>query len=179
MSFPSVAQAVIRGQVSTYLATNYNSRGSLFGGTKAPISAVSIAMVTDALDWGNTGGAQTDESLRATANYLIWLCNMWGQEAENITQGAGGGSVIPGGGSSAIPDRVDFIVSASSYLPTGTTSMTLTSFIGYNISFVRGNLDQSTVVTEPSYFTYNRLSGGFTCSPALQAGEIISLIPGA
>lgn len=176
MSFPSVAQAVIRGQVSIYLAANYNSRGTLFGGTKAPVSATTIAMITDALDWGNSGGAQTNESLRATANYLIWLCNKWGQAAENITQGAGGGSVVPGGGSS-IPDRIDFIVSASSFLPTGTTATNLLTFVGYGLDFVRGGISQSTVITEPSYFTYNRLSGGFTCSPALQVGELIALIP--
>lgn len=176
MSFPSVAQAVIRGEVSTYLAANYNSRGTLFGGTKAPVSATTIAMVTDALDWGNSGGAQTAESLRATANYLIWLRSKWGQEAENITQGAGGGSVVPGGGSS-IPDRVDFIVSVSSFLPTGTSSTTLLSFVGYGLDFIRGGISQSTVTSESTYFTYNRLSGGFTCSPALVEGELIALIP--
>ena len=173
MSFPSVAQAVIRGEVSTYLAANYNSRGTLFGGTKAPVSATTIA---NALDWGNSGGAQTAESLRATANYLIWLCSKWGQEAENITQGAGGGSVVPGGGSS-IPDRVDFIVSGSSFLPTGTSSTTLLSFVGYGLDFIRGGISQSTVTSESTYFTYNRLSGGFTCSPALVEGELIALIP--
>lgn len=176
MSFPSIPQAVIRGQVSTYLAANYNSRGTLFGGTKAPVSATSIAMVTDALDWGLSGGAQTPESLRSTANYLIWLCNKWGQQAQNITQGAGGGSVVPGGGSS-IPDRIDFIVSAYSFLPTGTTAANLLNFVGYGLEMIRGGISQSTITTEPSNFTYNRLSGGFTCTPALQEDELIALIP--
>lgn len=163
MAIPSIGQTIVRGRISTYLAANYNAEGSLFGGRKAPVSAVTIAMVTDALNWGNAGGAQTDESLRATANYLIWLCSKWGQEAQAISQGAGGGSVIPAG--STAPSPLDWIVGASSEpLSTGETSVTLTAFIGYNVNFTRGGLPQYT--TDPgdgsTYYSWNKNTGLFT-----------------
>lgn len=146
MSFPSIPQTIVRGDISTYLAANYNSKGTLFGGTKAPVSAVSIALVTDALRWGYDGGAQTAESLRSTANYLIWLTNMWGQQAQAISQGAGGGTVIPPGTST--PNPIDWIVSASSSntapLKSGDTSCIITSMIGWNINYFRGGIVQQT-----------------------------------
>lgn len=172
MSIPSIAQTIIRGRISTYLAANDTAKGSLFGARKAPISFVSIAMVTDALDWGNAGNAQTDESLRDTANYLIWLCSKWGQEAEAISQGAGGGSVIPAGSTS--PNPLDWIIGASTVpLATNETSVTLTQFIGYNINFIRGSLVQYT--TNPgdgsTYYSWDKNSGLFSISSAAQLGE--------
>lgn len=102
MAIATIPEAIERGDISTYLVGNANSRGMLFGGKiAAPGSQVSIAMVTDGLRWGYDGGAQTDESLRNVANYLIWLCGIYGQQAAVIAGGSGGGSVVPGGGSTS------------------------------------------------------------------------------
>lgn len=104
MSIATIQQAINRGQVSTYLSANYNSNAALFPiRIIKPVSPLTISMVTDALDWGynnGSGSAQTDQSLREVANYLIWLIGMFGQQAEAILgSSGGGGSVIPGGGS--------------------------------------------------------------------------------
>lgn len=173
----SIADSIEVGDVSTYLSANYNSKKGLFGGAIAnPTSPVTIAMVTDALRWGSDGGAQTAASLRETANYLIWLCGRFGLEGTLIIGGTGGGTVTPGG-IPTTPGRIDFIVSAASYIITGASSATISDFIGYNLDFVRNGIPQSTVITEPSYFTWNRSTGAFTCSPALSEGELIALIP--
>lgn len=101
MSIATIPEAIERGDISIYLVGNANAKGALFGGQKAaPGSQVSIAMVTDGLRWGFNGGAQTEASLRNVANYLIWLCGIYGQQAAVIAGGSGGGSVVPGGGSS-------------------------------------------------------------------------------
>lgn len=179
MAIPTIQEAVDRGDVSIYLAANDAARGSLFGGTLAPVSAVSIALITDGLRWGLDGGAQTAQSLRNYANYLVWLCGKWGQQAATIIAGGGGGSVIPiipGGG--VAPTRQDFLVSASSFLPTGTTSFTFpAAWEGFNLQFERGGISQSTVETESSHFSWNRTTREFTCFDVLQAGELIALIP--
>lgn len=176
MSIPSVAQTITRGKISAYLAGNDNAKGTLFGARKAsPGSIVTISMVTDGLSWGYDGGAQTEASLRSTANYLIWLCGQFGNEAEYISQGAGGGAVIPGGGSLLTP--LDWIVGASTEpLATGETSVTLTDFIGYEINFTRGSIQQYT--TDPgdgsNYYSWNKSSGLFTLlgnAPAAVLGE--------
>ena len=182
MSFPSIPQTVIRGDISTYLAANYNSRGTLFGGTKAPVSAVTIALVTDALRFGYDGGAQTDESLRATANYLIWLTNMWGQEAQAISQGAGGGTVIPPG--TAVPEPLDWVVSGSSSsiapLKDGDTSAVIPALIGWNIDFTRGGIPQYTTDNGmgSTYYGWNKGTGTITLyNGAAQLTEPMRISP--
>jgi hypothetical protein len=98
---PTIAETVTIGDISTYLSGNDNARGSLFGprlGT--PVSPVLIALVTDALRWGNTGGAIDAEDLRSSANYLIWLCGKYALQARSIMGivSGGGVTVTPGGG---------------------------------------------------------------------------------
>ncbi len=182
MAIPTVPQAIIRGDISTYLSANYNSKGVLFGGRKAPISAVSIALVTDALRWGYQGGSQTDESLRSTANYLIWLCNMWGQEAEAISQGAGGGTVIPPG--TTVPDPYDWVVSTTTSstepLKSGDTSVVISNLIGWNIDYFRGKvLQQTTDEGDGStYYGWNKGTGTLTLfNGAAQLGEPMRISP--
>lgn len=97
MAIATTTEAILRGRISTYLSANYVSQGAIWGTRKAPTSPVVIAIVTDALDWGITGGAQTTQSIRGTTNYLIWLIGFWGQQAQAISEGGGGGTVIPGG----------------------------------------------------------------------------------
>lgn len=100
MSIATIPQIIVRGDISTYLAANDNSKGALYGRRiAAPISPITIALITDALRWGYDGGAQTDQSLREVGNYVVWLTGKYGQEAQAISEGQGGGSVIPGGGS--------------------------------------------------------------------------------
>ncbi|MGL5130960.1 MAG: hypothetical protein ACRC78_00460, partial [Planktothrix sp.] len=160
----------------TYLAGNNNSAGQLFGPRlSAPGSMVSIAMVTDGLRWANDGGAQTDASLRSTANYLIWLCGIYGQQAEYISQGAGGGTVIPG----SVPtlDPIDWVVGATASgtapLANGQYTVTLDGtggmpdLRGYNIDFFKGGFLQYT--TNPgdgsNYYTWSKVTGVFTLFP--------------
>lgn len=173
----TIPQTILNGELSVPLAANDNSAGSLFGGRLSnPTSPVTIAMVTDALSWMyESTGSYTNQEMTAVANYLIWLMGKYGLQASNIT--GSGGSVSPITPGTSTPARKDFVVSASSYLPTGTTSATLTAFIGYNIDFVRGGVSQSTLDTEPTYFTFNRINGAFAVSPALQVGELIAIIP--
>ena len=190
MAIPSIQQTVVRGDISTYLVGNANSRGNLFGGKiAAPGSLVTIAMVTDALRWGNQGG-QTDASLRSTANYLIWLCGQYGMEAQAISQGAGGGSVVPGGGGSVLPFPIDWQVSgtasATEPLATGETSVTLDGsgsmpdLRGYNIDFFRGGIPQYTTVTTDgsTYYAWSRNTGLFTLfNGAAQPTEQMRISP--
>lgn len=178
MAISTIQEVIDRGSVSIYLSGNDNAKGQLFGKRLAsPGSPISIALIDDALNWGYDGGAQTDADVRQMANYLEWLIGKYGQEAQYILTGSGGGSVtpiIPGGS----PTRLDFIVSASSFLPTGTITYTFpTTWSGKNMDFIRGGVPQSTISTESSYFTWDRTTRIFTCSPALQVDELISIIP--
>lgn len=169
-------EVIVIGKVSSPLAGNYNSKQSIFSPALAPKSPVLIQMCTDALEWGYNGGAQTDENLRLVANYLLWLCGKFGLEARNII-GIGGSSVVPIVPGSLRPSRIDFVVSGSSILPTGSSGGTFSSFIGYELDIIRGGIPQSTITTEPTYFTWTKATGLLFISPSLFVGEVISIIP--
>lgn len=173
----TIPQAINNGYASTYLCVRYNDKQALFSGgaLAAPTSPVTIQMVTDALSWGYDGGSQTAPALNTVKNYLIWLIGKFGLEASVIT--GSGGSVIPIVPTITTPARMDFVVSGSSPIPSGGSSLLLTNFIGYQVDFVRGGISQSTINTEPSYFSFNSLTGSFSCYPVLQAGELVALIP--
>lgn len=107
MAIATIPEAILRGRMGIYLAANRNSLGALFGGRLSNNSHVTIAIITDALDWGLTGSAQSDQSLREVTNYLVWLTGMFGQQAQAILNGGGGGSVIPPGDEVATPITID------------------------------------------------------------------------
>lgn len=174
----SVAEIIEVGKVSTYLSANYTSKQGLFGGSVIkPTPPVQIAFVTDALDWGNSGGAQTAASLRQVANYLYWLCGLFQLQAQNIISGPGGGSVSPATPTLTLPNALDFEVDGSSYIADGESTVTITEYIGYNLIFARGGIDQNTTNIGGSYFSWNRVTGEFVCYPAASAGELFRLVP--
>lgn len=175
----SIADIIEIGRASTYLSANYTSKKSLFGGSVIkPTPPVQIAWVTDALDWGNSGGAQTAASLRSTANYALWLYGLFQLQAQGIIFGPGGGSVVPtpsGGGS---PNDLDFEVTASSIMVTGATSLSIPQFIGYNVDFARGGITQNTtnLGDGSSYYAWNNVTGIFTIFPAASEGELFRIM---
>lgn len=173
----TIAQTIVVGKISSPLAANYNSLKSFFGGPAlaAIKSPMTIRMAADALQWAVDGDNLTDAELRSIANYIKWLCGKFALQAENMI-GVGGSvtTIVPG---ALRPGRIDFTVSASSYFPTGSTGGSISDFVGYNLDFIRGGLSQSTEVTEPTYFSWNRATAVFACYPALAEGEVIALIP--
>lgn len=96
----TIPETIEIADLSVCLAGNNNAKGSLFGNRLAnPISPVEIAMSVDALRWQYEGDP-TDTTLRGFANYVIWECGRYAQEAQYIIAGGtgGGGSVLPPGG---------------------------------------------------------------------------------
>lgn len=177
MAIPTIPQTIARGDISIYLAANNNSVGALYGGRLSPVSALTIAIVTDALRWGYNGGAQTAQSLREVANYLIWLTGKYGQQAEYILNGSGGGTVIPISPTNP-PARLDFYVTDSTTIATGQSTIIIPQFIGYELDLYRNNIPQA-IVTDgaSSYFTWNKNSGTLFIDGAAIEGDLFSLIP--
>ena len=125
-----------------------------------------------------TGGvtSYTNVNARGVANYLYWLCGIFALEGQYIITGTGGGSVVPIN-PGATPNPVEFEVNASSFMVNGQSSVYIPSFIGYNLLFVRNNVPQSIINTGASYFSWNKVTGLFTCNPAAFTGELFQLYP--
>lgn len=176
---PTPSETIDYADLAIGLCANDNSKGALWGKRKtAPSSPVTQAIVTDALRWSLAGGATTAVELRQMANYLLWLINPYGITAQYlIDNSSGGGTVTPG--TATRPDPLDFIVSASSVIVTGATGATIAAFVGWNLQFDRGGITQNTtnVGDGSSYYGWVRATGVFSCSPALQADELVRLTP--
>lgn len=172
----TIPQTITNGNLSVPLAANDNSKGNLFGRRlSAPQSPVLIAMAMDALTWMYESGDYTTQELTAMANYLIWLMGKYGLQASNIS--GSGGSVTPVTPGGLTPSRIDFEVSATSYMVTGATSKTISQFLNLEIDFIRGGISQSTLNTQPSYITWDKTTALLTVSPALAETEVIAIIP--
>lgn len=96
----TIPQIIAIGDSSVAYADNYYSDGTAYGQRKTKLTtSVLIAYVTDGLRWGYEAG-KSESALRGLANYVIWLCGRFGQQARS---GSAGGSVIP------IPPTTPFV----------------------------------------------------------------------
>jgi hypothetical protein len=97
MSYPlTIPQIILGGQASTYLSFNEVGENVLYGSrvVKSPDPTL-IALFTDILKW-RYDKYPSDETLRGTANYAIWLYGKYQIQAQGNAMG--GGSVIIGSG---------------------------------------------------------------------------------
>lgn len=90
-ALPTIQEVIDIGNASLPYALNDLYKGALYPKRIATQkSCTEIAMFTDILDWQNQT-SPNDTTLRGTANYLIWLCGMFGMQAQS---GSGGGSSV-------------------------------------------------------------------------------------
>lgn len=176
----SVIQIINIAKISQYLAAADAAKGSLFGERKIPETAKILYMERKAVEWLYNLDP-TNSSLTGTANYLYSLCRGYNLEAQNILNIGGGGSISPITPSGGLPEPYDFEVgvatSPTAPLANGDSSVTLSSFIGYNVEFIRNNIPQNTTNVGNSYYGWNRVTGLFTVSPAVVTGELLRIVP--
>lgn len=116
-----------------------------------------------------------DGYLFPMGNYVLSLVGAYLGEAQQQT---GGGAIVINPITSSLPVPYDYVVGVSTPpLSNGQTSTVLSSFIGFNVIFIRGNVPQSTLTTESSYYSWNRTTGLFTVFPAAVTTEIFQIIP--
>jgi hypothetical protein len=135
---------------------------------------MSLTVTITAFSGGVT--AYQNPTARGVANYLYWLCGRFALEGQYIITGTGGGSVVPIN-PGATPNPIEFEVDNNSFITNGQSSVSIPTFIGYNLLFVRNNVPQSIVDMGGSYFSWNKVTGQFTCSPAATTGELFQLYP--
>ena len=171
----TVAQIINIAKISQYLSQIDIAKGKMFGRRIAPSTPIVLYNERKAVEWLYDLDP-TDGSLVLTSNYLYSLCRGYNLKAQSVT--GSGGNVPTPVSPSTIPTPLQFIVAASgNSFNNGDTSATLTTFIGYNLLFARGGVPQSTVSTEPSYYSWNRVTGLLSISPAAVTGELFQIYP--
>lgn len=113
-------------------------------------------------------------------NYLLTLMGVYLFPAQQAV--AGGGSITPIL-PSLVPNPYDFIVSASSFITTGSSGITFPStWKGFNMLFVRGHLTQSLINEGGTYYSWDKNTLAFNLLPAgvggqAAAGEVFQIYP--
>lgn len=168
-------QVILINNISEYLAANAVANGALYGQYTDPRLPLMLYMEGKALIWGNQYGANT---IQAVANYVYALDGRFGAIAQGIINGGGGGSITPITPIS-VPDPIEFIVSDSTPIAAGNSSLTITGYKGFNLIFIRNNIPQSTIDTGSTYFTWNKNTGIFNCVGVAVALELFQFYPTA
>lgn len=169
----TVSDKLLIAEICEYLVTIAIKKGGLYAGgidVELPQKIYAIR-ITIQYQYDQD---PTDDTLVSQTNYLYGMC-MFNLQAQNITSGSGIVAPIVGGNA---PLPLQFIVAASgNVLNNGDVSTTLTTFIGYNLLFTRGGIAQSTVTTEPTYYSWSRTTGLFTINPMAYTGELFQIYP--
>jgi hypothetical protein len=170
----TVANILDIAKISQYIATIDIERGKISGRRVVPETPQILSNEIFGIEYlYNIDPADT--SLTETSNYLYSLCRGYNLQAQQISGTAGTISPV---NPSQIPNPYDFEVTASSIVPAGATSATLSAFIGFNLLFVRNGIPQSTLnIGGNSYYSWNKNLGLLTISPAAIAGEQFALYP--
>jgi len=162
-------------RISQYLAINDVEKGKLYGKRIAPLTPEILYVVRKGVEWMYANDP-ANTSLTLTSNYLYSLCRGYNLQAQAILGTNTGGSVAPITPTS-IPNAYDFVVSGSSLIPTGASSVTLNAYIGWNVLLVRGGIVQSNINTGGSYFSWNKTTGLLTISPQAYQDEQFQIYP--
>lgn len=173
MPTPSSSLAIAKLS-QAYALIEIEKRG-LFGGGLDLDLPRKLYNIRKSVEWAYNKEPSTP-SLQGTANYLFALCAPFNLKAEYTLGLAGSGTVTPVAPITA-PSPIEFVVSGSSLIPTGGSSIVISTFIGYNLLFVLNNVTQSQINTGGTYFTWNRLNGSFTCFGPANSGDLFQLYP--
>lgn len=171
---PTITQIMSDYQIAQYLAVKDIARKRLFGG------GIDVSLPEKIYNIGKSiqrvfDNDPTDTTLYKTAYFLYALCGIWGLKAEAVSGDSG--AIAPVTTTSVLPIPLNFVVSASSTIPTGGSTATIASYQGYNLLFVRNGIAQSQINTGGSYYTWNRTTAEFECFGDAQVGEEFLLIP--
>ena len=179
-----IQDIIDKGKISTYLCANDTALGAMYSPRLDPNLYRLIYIEMKSLEWANQQSG-TYTNIEFVGNYNIALYGAYGVKAKVILDGGGGGSIVPVSPVTA-PSPIEFIVSGSSFIPTGGTTKIITSFIGYNLLFIRNNVTQGQINNGASYFNWDRTTGVFTLltgaappddNPAAVATEFFQLYP--
>lgn len=179
MSVYTTQEIINIAKISQYLATAKIAKKGLWGGgedLRLPRLLYSIRKSVE----NDYNLNQSDSSLYQTATYLYGLCAPYNQKAIAILNNGNGGQISPIAPPTTI-SPLEFIVTDSSVIPSGSSSIMLNTFPydfrNYNLIFARNNSQQTMVDNGSTYYTWNKVTGLFQCIGLAVDGELFSITP--
>ena len=170
----TVLQIINIAKISQYLCVNDIQKSGLYGGGTDLQLPNKLYNIRKGIEYQYDLDS-TNTDLPATAAYLYALCGKYGIYAQNIT--GSGGSISPITPINA-PIPYQFTVAASGTLIiNGQSSVIVTSFIGFNLLFVRNEIPQGTIDLGGTYYSWDRDEARLTISPAAIVTEHFFFMP--
>jgi hypothetical protein len=149
----TVPQQISIGALCSVYTSNELSSGKRHGGVLDVGLPVQIYAVNQGLKWLYEYDP-TNSDLVIIGNHLISICRQQFR-AQAVLSLNNGGTIAPIVPNATPPSALDFIVSATSFIPTGGRTVYIPQFIGYSVNLSRGNTIQHTTPPE-NYGTYYR-----------------------
>lgn len=179
----TTSQQISIGALCALYSDNELSSGIRQGGVIDTGLPVQIYAVNQGLKWQLEYGPSNTTDLTIIGNHLISICRHQFR-AQGVLALNNGGTISPIVPSRNVPNRIDFIVSATSFIPTGGSEVYIPQFVGYPVQLIRGSTDQYTT-PQPggaTYFRWNIVTGLLQLLPsgsggAATEGESIAIIP--
>lgn len=173
-------QRISIGALCALYTSNELQSGTRHGGVIDPKLPHLIYAVNQGLKWLYEYDS-TNEDLDTIGHYLISICRHQFR-AQAVLALNNGGTVSPISPSGGPPNRLDFIVDDTTFIPTGGTSVYIPQFIGYNVDFARNGTTQYTTIQPggAQYYSWNIVTGLFTLlgdNPEATAGEAFRIMP--
>lgn len=173
----SISDIITDAKISLYLASVDVQKSTLFPRPVNRQSPEVIYTELKSVEWAYSQNPNY-QNIRETANYLYWLTGQYNLRAKYIRNGGGGGiPVKPINPTPTYPLRIVFIVSNSSFIPSGGNTLSIPQFIGYDILFNRNGTMQSPIDNGSTYYTWDKVNGIFVCIGAASAGETFDISP--
>ena len=164
---------ILYAEICQYLSFVDNEKSGLFAGGNDLTLPRKLYMVRKNLSFLYSKSA-ADERVLPLTNYLFWLCGKYAAVAQSMSGNGGSiaGVVLP-----TDLEVLDFVVSSTSIIPTGESTLTIEEFKGFNIEFARGGVVQYQTDNQGSYFSWNKVTGEFICFPAADENEPFRISP--
>lgn len=170
----TIPQIITRARISEYLSATSIVKSGLWGGGTPNYLPNLIREVRITVQ--RMYALNPDETnLLKIANYLYALCGGFGITAAHIS--GSGGTVAPSVPASFTPIP-DFFVDGTTYIITGQSTKVISGYVGYGMNFIRNGVPQSTANAGDgsSYFSWNKTTGVFICTPVAVETELFQLI---
>lgn len=168
----TISQILNIAKISEYLYVSKIKKGGLNGGGIDLTRPQLIYNIRKAVEYQYNLDPSTN-GLTATSNYLLSICDLAAAYIVTDT-----GTVASQSGSTSAPSPQIFQVAASgTFMIDGQTTKSISGYIGWNLIFTRGGVTQSTVLTEPTFYIWDKVSGILICTPQAYTGEQFGIYP--